>query len=388
MPIGYWESEYLLQPADLTIVGAGIVGMSTALHFKQHRPNARVRIVERDPLSSGGTTRNAGFACFGSAGEWLDDLETLGMEELKSLVRNRTEGLAELLHLLGSESIGLEWTGGWELFGQAPEDEHLSKRVIQALPKINAAVSPILSTTLGPIHPLLTNHDAAKLDPKRASALGARTAVSLPWEGMIHTGKMVAAFHKALNQAGIERLHGVEVNHLERSANDWRLDTSKGDLASTQVAICTNGLAKALLPNLDAQPVPNRVFVGQVQPGVLPLGTYHLDRGYLYMRSLENNRGLFGGGRHWNLAPPESDGYGSNTPCEWDERLLRMAESWIGPIHNISHRWTGWLGVGKDRRPLIGQTQPGLHYAVRMGGMGVAIGCGVGKELAKKLTAE
>jgi len=65
-----------------------------------------------------------------------------------------------------------------------------------------------------------------------------------------------------------------------------------------------------------------------------------------------------------------------------------MAESWIGPIHNISHRWTGWLGVGKDRRPLIGQTQPGLHYAVRMGGMGVAIGCGVGKELAKKLTAE
>ncbi|MEC7114023.1 MAG: FAD-dependent oxidoreductase, partial [Bacteroidota bacterium] len=71
MPTGYWETEHLLRPADITVVGAGIVGMSTALQVKRARPEALVRLLERDPLSSGGTTRNAGFACFGSAGEWL-----------------------------------------------------------------------------------------------------------------------------------------------------------------------------------------------------------------------------------------------------------------------------------------------------------------------------
>ena len=38
MPIGYWESEHLLAPADLTVIGAGIVGMSTALHYKAQTP--------------------------------------------------------------------------------------------------------------------------------------------------------------------------------------------------------------------------------------------------------------------------------------------------------------------------------------------------------------
>ena len=110
MPIGYWETEHLLRPADHTVVGAGIVGMSAALGLKRARPDAHVRLLERSPLSAGGTTRNAGFACFGSAGEWLDDLEALGAEELGNLIRMRAEGLTELVNLLGADAIGLQWT--------------------------------------------------------------------------------------------------------------------------------------------------------------------------------------------------------------------------------------------------------------------------------------
>ena len=388
MPIGYWESEYLLRPADLTIVGAGIVGMSAALHYKRMRPDAHVRILERDPLSSGGTTRNAGFACFGSAGEWLDDLDSLGIEGLKGLVQDRTEGLSELLGLLGAESIGLQWTGGWELFGPGEKERALAERVTKALPELNEAVAPVLHAVLGPIHPHLKTSPAAILDAKRAQVLSASASVSLPWEGMIHTGKMVAAFHRALYEAQVERIHGVQVNALLKGHSGWIMDTSKGSLATTQLAICTNGLAKDLISGVDTQPVPNRVLVAKIKPGVLPLGTYHLERGYLYMRSLENNQVLFGGGRHWDLTPPHSDASPVHMPCEWDHKLQAAAESWIGPLDEITHRWTGWLGVGQDRRPLIGQTQPGLHHAVRMGGMGVAIGCRVGKALAKNLSAE
>ena len=125
MPIGYWETEHLLRPADHTVVGAGIVGMSTALQLKRARPQAHVRLLERSPVSAGGTTRNAGFACFGSAGEWLDDLETLGAEELGNLIRMRAEGLTQLVSLLGADAIGAP-VGS---FAESPGDDPLSARL-------------------------------------------------------------------------------------------------------------------------------------------------------------------------------------------------------------------------------------------------------------------
>ena len=61
-----------------------------------------------------------------------------------------------------------------------------------------------------------------------------------------------------------------------------------------------------------------------------------------------------------------------------------LRRRWVN-VEAVTHRWTGWLGVGPDRRPLIGESRPGLHHAVRMGGMGVAIGTRVGRELAESM---
>ena len=59
-----------------------------------------------------------GFACFGSAGECMDDLKTLGDEALAELVRERALGLRALIEMLGESALGLQWSGGWELFRQ------------------------------------------------------------------------------------------------------------------------------------------------------------------------------------------------------------------------------------------------------------------------------
>ena len=48
----------------------------------------------------------------------------------------------------------------------------------------------------------------------------------------------------------------------------------------------------------------------------------------------------------------------------------------------IDHHWTGHLGIGENRWPVVKQVEDGLWCAVRMGGMGVAIGCAMGKKLA------
>jgi glycine/D-amino acid oxidase-like deaminating enzyme len=384
MPTGYWETEHLLRPADITVVGAGIVGMSTALHVKRARPDDRVRLLERSPLSSGGTTRNAGFACFGSAGEWLDDLDTVGPNALQELIGMRANGLAELIGLLGAEALGLRWTGGWELLSSSEADTRLMDRIHADWKTLQDLAGDPLHAALGVLHPAANAGPALQWDRDRAEALGAAHAIHLPWEGMIHTGKMVAAFHRALDQAGVQRLHGVDVKGVSPSPNGWALDTNVGRLDSHRIGLCTNGLAAKLVSGLEVRPVPNRVMVLRVAPGTLPEGTYHIDRGYLYMRTLDHQHVLFGGGRHWGVELPLPPARDEAAEAQWDDRLLAASEHWV-PSEEVTHRWTGWLGVGPDRRPLIGESQPGLHHAVRMGGMGVAIGARVGRDLASTL---
>ncbi len=389
MPIGYWESELLLAPVDLTVIGAGIVGMSTALHFKALCPEATVRIVERDMLGEGGTTRNAGFACFGGAGEWLDDRGEMGKEAWKKLLTQRIEGLSTLINLLGEEAIGLEWTGGWELFSDDAQGKSRAKEALEALEELNADALPLLQRGL--VHVPAAAHEMPALlrDSNRAQHFGAAEALHLPWEGMIHTGKMVQAFHRALEQQGIQKLHGCSVDHIKAAkiGSSWALCTKRGMLESRKVAICTNGFAQSCIADAAVAPKPNRVLV--VSPkNPVPRGTYHMEDGYLYFRTLPDGKVLFGGGRHFGISLPDWPNRDTEAESQWDAQLLSSAAQWLGPIHEVTHRWTGWLGIGPDRTPLIGQTDPGLFYAVRLGGMGIAIGCGLGRVLAQKMAEE
>jgi len=390
MPIGYWESEHLLAPADLTIIGAGIVGMSTALHYKAQHPAQQVRILERDMLGEGGTTRNAGFACFGGPGEWLDDLKAIGASRWLDLIRMRAEGLRALVELLGEEALGLEWSGGWELFDRSEAGVARACEVEQALPELNAAVQPLMASILGHLVPHPMDTPALVHAPERAAHFEAHAAIHLPWEGMLHTGRMVAAFHKALHAADIQCLNGCTVSATvppEVAGDNWSIQTARGPLLSRSIALCTNGLAQEILPMAAVVPAPNRVLVVSPQQ-MPPAGAYHIENGYLYFRTLPGGQVLFGGGRHFGIELPPFPDSDSAAESRWDTLLEEAATRWLGPLDAVSHRWTGWLGVGADREPLLGSTAPGFHHAVRMGGMGVAMGCGLGLQLAGNIGRE
>ena len=51
----------------------------------------------------------------------------------------------------------------------------------------------------------------------------------------------------------------------------------------------------------------------------------------------------------------------------------------------IDHRWSGIMGVGKQKKPIVKQVSNHVFCGIRLGGMGVAIGSLVGKELADLL---
>ena len=45
--ISFWENERYFERLDFVIVGAGIVGMSTAYHLKKIHPKAKILLLEK-----------------------------------------------------------------------------------------------------------------------------------------------------------------------------------------------------------------------------------------------------------------------------------------------------------------------------------------------------
>jgi hypothetical protein len=54
-----------------------------------------------------------------------------------------------------------------------------------------------------------------------------------------------------------------------------------------------------------------------------------------------------------------------------------------GSTFSIEHRWSGIMGVGHEKNPIIEKIHDRIAVGVRMGGMGVAIGTNVGRKLAE-----
>src|SRR5688572_5852474 len=111
----YWERTSFLNEYDYLIIGGGIVGCFAALELKEMEPKASVAILERGYLPSGASTKNAGFACFGSLSELIEQINNSSEEELLTLVGKRWNGLQKMLKVLGPQAIDYQLNGGFEL---------------------------------------------------------------------------------------------------------------------------------------------------------------------------------------------------------------------------------------------------------------------------------
>ena len=75
MKLSYWEYKTWFSNIDYAIVGSGITGINCVLNLKEHYPESKILVLERGILPNGASIKNAGFTCFGSISEILNDLE-------------------------------------------------------------------------------------------------------------------------------------------------------------------------------------------------------------------------------------------------------------------------------------------------------------------------
>ena len=356
----FWEIDHYRAPADVTVVGAGLVGATAALRLRELHPTARIVLLERDYLPAGASTRNAGFACFGAPGELLDDLHTIGPEATARLVQLRLDGLRRLRTRIGDAALHYRATTAHELLSAA-EMRHLRPR----LPELNALLRPITGRehTYRVVRSPLRNFSSS---------------VEIFGEGQIHPAKMMDALRRRCQAAGVQIQYGTDVDGWEETPRGVTLLHNDVELFDTQhLLLCTNGFAAALLPALDVLPARNQVLITRPLPRV-PTGNFHFERGYVYFRNV-GNRLLLGGGRHLDPGGETTAEFGSTQQIQHYLTELLTQRILPGEDVRIAARWSGILGVGPSREPVVRMVSERIGVAVRLGGMGVAIGSLVGE---------
>ena len=372
--LSFWEKTQLLH-YDLIVLGGGITGMFCALEFRKKNPTATIAVLERGLFSSGASTKNAGFACFGSLSELIDDAQKMDDQALSKIVQLRIEGLTLLRETLGDLTIDLRWSGGYELFFENQPD------ALNQIDRFNELLNPIFNKTV-------FRQNNAKINEFGFAQDQVKHLVENPFEGVINTGKMMRALRSKVNQQDISFFSNAELTHFEDDFDKNELLLSiknqKFTLRCNQLAVCNNAFANQLFPEINLSPGRGQVILTEPIPNLKVAGAFHYEAGYYYFRNIEN-RILFGGGRSLDLKTETTTKFGINSKIK--AQLLSDLYSFILPDQKVSlaMEWSGIMAFGKTKIPLIKKHKKNIVIGVKLGGMGVAIGSQVGKKLAALL---
>ncbi|NVJ85140.1 MAG: FAD-binding oxidoreductase [Algoriphagus sp.] len=366
--LSYWEKKHFLN-YDLIVVGAGFVGLSTAIHYKRKNKRARVLILERGVFPTGASTKNAGFACFGSLTEILDDFWTMTPDEVLQLVERRFKGLNQIKKEFGKKELEFKDSGGFELI---QEDQ---VEALDHLDNVNKLLKPLFKKPV---------FSTVKAHRKMGFSDSVKSVVKNQFEGELDSGKYLNSLWSLAEELGIRILTGATVSQLYPDSGEVIL--SENVLFSgKKIAICTNAFTKKLLPEVDLVPGRGLVMVSEPLDFRIPWkGSFHMDKGYVYFRKIDG-RLLLGGGRNQDFEGEQSEENQINPKIE--RYLKGIAEEVIFPGKKINwqHSWTGIMAFGPKKSPIIQKVGEKTAVAVRLGGMGVAIGWQVGKELSDLL---
>jgi glycine/D-amino acid oxidase-like deaminating enzyme len=367
MKLSYWEIKNWFTNIDYTIVGSGIVGIHTALRLRDKFPDARILLLEKGILPEGASTKNAGFACFGSLSEIIDDLKNHTEEDVIELVQKRWQGIQLLRKRVGDQIIDYKPFGGYELF--LKNDESSYQECLQKMPFINDVLKPIFKSNAF---------------EKNIDRFGFHNieeySVFNPFEGQIDTGNMMQALLKEVYSKGILILNNQNVTGFQDNGKSVEIGVNDFSFTTKKVFYATNGFAGELTNN-EVKPARAQVLITEPIPNLDIRGTFHLDKGYYYFRNV-NDRILIGGGRNLDFETENTIDFGQTELVQ--NKLEQLLREVILPNKEfeIAHRWSGIMGLGSHKKPIVKQLSENVYCGVRLGGMGVAIGSLIGQELA------
>ena len=366
--LSYWEKSTYLENIDFLIIGSGIVGLSTAIFLKKKNKNYKVLVIDRGYLPTGASTKNAGFTCFGSPTELFDDLQNMNELTVWDTFSNRYMGLNTLFELVQKDKIAYQECKSWDIISSKKNND-ITKDFIEYINQKAHEITGIKEI-----------YHEDKFISSKFGFEGINTSYCNKLEGAIHTGKMIQELYKKAILNDVNVLFGMNAEKLDHSTQENVIETQFGEIKAKNTIIATNGFAKKWIKD-DILPARAQVIITNEIPDLKINGTFHYEKGYYYFRNV-GNRVLLGGGRNLDFKGETTEEFGSSEQIHL--KLRELLKNVILPKHTyeIQDSWSGIMGVGKSKSPIIKKINNNTAMGVRMGGMGVAIGAQVGKKLA------
>ena len=367
MNLSYWEIKNWFTNVDYTIVGSGIVGLHCALRLRERFPESKILIIEKGMLPQGASTKNAGFACFGSISEIIDDLKNHSEQEVIDLIQKRKNGIELLRKRLGDDKINYQPFGGYELFLKGQEATY--NECLQKLPFINDVLKPVFKP-----------YTFAKEIDRFGFAGIQEYSIFNPFEAQIDTGNMMQNLLKMAISDDILILNNQTVTSYNDINNNVDVALDNFNFKTKKLLFATNGFASTIT-NGQVKPARAQVIITEPIKKLNIKGTFHIDKGYVYFRNIDK-RILIGGARNLDFETENTTEFGQTNIVQ--NRLEELLKTVILPDQDfkIDYRWSGIMGLGNSKIPIISQLSQNVYCGVRLGGMGVAIGSLVGTDLA------
>jgi gamma-glutamylputrescine oxidase len=378
--LAYWLDEpYEPRPplegdvqVEACVIGAGVAGLSCARRLARH--GIATLVLERDTVAGGASGRNGGFLLAGLASFHNDAINMYGHDYARRAYA-RTLAAEEEMYALAEElGVGgaVRRVGCLRVSVTEDEAEHVRKHVA-ALREDSFPAELLERDELPPSlqrsawNACLTDHD-----------------------GALHPARWIRALAADAERAGARIHEGTPVTAPVRAPAEGPVEAAGASVRARHVIVAADGALPRLVPAYDGRVRARRLHMVATAP-VADRLTDHLVYarwGYEYFQQRPDGRILAGGfgdldGEASYTDSPDGD------PRIW-ERIGRYLSEDLGVSAEVTHRWTGTVGYGEDRRPVVGPVldRPGLWVAGGYAGHGNVPGFLAGQQLADMVAGE
>ncbi|MDA3625522.1 FAD-binding oxidoreductase [Saccharopolyspora oryzae] len=375
-PAGDFRRNELPARADVVVVGAGLTGLSTAVHLA--RRGAQVALLDAHTVGWGASGRNGGMATTGLAISFATGVQRYGERPATAMFRAYNDAIDTLEELVRTEGIDCSF-------------ERTGKLTLAAKPSHYRAFeesAELMRTMAG--------QDVRLVPPSRLrDEIGSpyyHGGMVDPLGAAVHVGRLTAGLAGSAAANGVsihEECRVVELVRRGEHAHDVR--TELGTVRADQVVVGTSGYTGNLTPWLQRRIVPIGSFIVVTEPlspavvdELLPNRRVASDSKHLtyYFRITPDNRLLFGGRARFALSNQDSD--------RKSGRILQRAMREVFPQlagTRIDYCWGGLVDMSLDQMVHAGE-RDGVFYSVGYSGHGVQMATHMGKVLAQVLAGE
>jgi glycine/D-amino acid oxidase-like deaminating enzyme len=356
---------------DVAIVGAGLTGLSAALHLA--RKGAKVEVFERETVAFGASGRNGGMCTTGLSIGFRDAIARYGFETARASIMTYHDAVDTVEKLVADEGIDCDFerTGKMIL---AAKPAHLD-----GLRKTHEIMSDQLGleTRLVPKSEL---HSEVGSDRYHGAMTDAKSAG-------LHVGKFTRGLGEAAARQGAVIHEKAPVEQVRRlGGTRHELVTPRGTVRADQVLVATSGYTSWPFRWQQVRVAPVGAFIIVTEPlgkevcdQLLPKRRMASDTKNLlyYFRITPDHRLLFGGRARFAVSNPQSDAKSG--------RILQKALIEVFPqLANarVDYCWGGLVDMSLDRMVHAGE-HDGLFYSLGYSGHGTQMATYMGRQMAE-----